>query len=160
MKKPIIVIIFIAATIISPLAKANQNCTYLVEIQTSCAPSAETTDHISLRFGDAAGSLITVKHLKNPKLVYDPSHGLKRHGSGYGGFIRCGIDMFEASGECMKQSVCSLYLKRVGSDGWRPGWVKLFKQEKEGRAMPVSYMFYFRTFVPANVWYGLNYCKP
>jgi hypothetical protein len=31
-------------------------------------------------------------------------------------------------------------------------------QESSGALVPVSYVFYFRTFVPENVWYGLDYC--
>lgn len=132
------------------------NCTYSIEIETTCAQSAETTDHVSVRFGDSEGNLIIVKHLNNPKLLYAPKGGLRRRG--YGGFGRCAKDMFKASGPCMSQRVCSLYLKRVGSDDWRPGRVKVLHQQDGSRVVPVSYVFYFRTFVPENVWYGFNYC--
>ncbi|PQM43237.1 uncharacterized protein Pyn_29944 [Prunus yedoensis var. nudiflora] len=132
------------------------NCTYSIEIETTCAQSAGTTDHVSVRFGDSEGNLIIVKHLNNPKLLYAPKGGLRRRG--YGGFGRCAKDMFEASGPCMSQRVCSLYLKRVGSDDWRPGRVKVLHQQDGSRVVPVSYVFYFRTFVPENVWYGFNYC--
>lgn len=155
--------IFLLFTTVSSLAKASkptsntqQTCSYSIQIETTCAPSAETTDHISVRFKDAAGNLIIVKELKNPKLVYAPKNGL----SYKNGFQKCGIAMFEAKGPCMKQKVCALFLKRVGSDEWRPGWVKVLHQEKGGRAVQVSYKFYFRTFVPGNVWYGFDYCNP
>ncbi|KAK9282686.1 hypothetical protein L1049_010906 [Liquidambar formosana] len=97
---------------------------------------------------------------EEPKVVICSKRrfGLKRQGGAYGGFGHCAIDMFEASGACMSQKVCSLYLKRIGSDGWRPGWVKVLHQPDGGQAVPVSYMFYFRTFVPANVWFGFDYC--
>jgi hypothetical protein len=162
-------ILFIVAITISSLGILNQatnvtfqgssskNCSYSIEIETTCAPSAETKDHISVRFSDSAGNLIIVKHLKNPKLLYAPK-GFKKQGGAYGGFERCAIDLFEASGTCMKQSVCSLYLKKVGTDDWRPGCVKVLHQESSGALVPVSYVFYFRTFVPENVWYGLDYC--
>lgn len=132
------------------------NCTYSIEIETTCAPSAETTDHVSVRFSDFKGDLIIVKHLNNPKLLYAPKGGSKR--GGYGGFGRCAIDVFEASGPCMSSRVCSLYLKKVGADEWRPGWVKVLHQQDGGHEEPVSYVFYFRTFVPENVWYGFDYC--
>lgn len=129
------------------------NCTYSIEIETTCAQSAETRDHVSLRFSDSKGDLIIVKHLNNPKLLYAPK------GGGYGGFGRCAIDVFEASGPCMSTRVCSLYVKKVGSDDWRPGWMKVLHQQDGGREVPVSYVFYFRTFVPENVWFGFDYCK-
>lgn len=99
-----------------------------------------------------------VKHLKDPKLLYAPKNGKRKQGGGaYGGFGRCAIDMFEVSGPCMREKVCSLYLKKVGSDNWRPGWVKVHQQDSNG-VVHVSYVFYFRVFVPENVWYGFNYC--
>ncbi|KAL6326465.1 hypothetical protein AAG906_008327 [Vitis piasezkii] len=124
------------------------NCSYSIEIETTCAPSAKTTDRISVRFSDMAGNL----------LLYAP-RGMKNPGGVYGGFQRCAIDMFEASGACMSQIVCSLYLKKFGSDGWRPGWVKVLHRWDDGRLAPVSHTFYFRTFVPENVWYGFDYCR-
>ncbi|KAJ0102133.1 hypothetical protein Patl1_06212 [Pistacia atlantica] len=164
-----ILFIFILSIIITifPLTKANQPlnqtslisqgniCSYSIEIETSCAAAAETTDHISVRFSDSAGNLIIVKHLKNPKLLYAPKNGGKKQG---GGLQRCSINMFNANGACMKKSVCALYVKRVGSDEWRPGWIKVVHQEENGRAVPVSYTFYFRKFVPENVWFGFDYC--
>lgn len=167
MKRRSIPIIFIVSVIIFfPPACANKlpndgaqkNCSYSIEIETTCAPSAETTDHVSVRFGDPLGNLILVKHLKNPTLVYAPKDGLKKQGGAYKGFERCAVDMFEASGPCMTQRVCSLYLKKVGSDDWRPGWVKVLHRQDGGHVVPVSYMFYFRTYVPENVWYGFDYC--
>lgn len=80
-----------------------------------------------------------MKPLKNPKLLYAPK-GFRKQGGAYRGFERCVIDMFEASGTCMKQGVCSLYLKKVGSDNWRPGWVKALHQEDIGHLEPVSYI--------------------
>ncbi|KAH9703352.1 Deaminated glutathione amidase /cytosolic [Citrus sinensis] len=44
----------------------------IAKIETTCAPSAETTDRISVRFSDSAGDLIIIKHLKDPKLLYGP----------------------------------------------------------------------------------------
>ncbi|EEF37314.1 conserved hypothetical protein [Ricinus communis] len=140
------------------LGESHKICSYSIEIETTCAPSADTKDHVSARFSDSSGNLIIVKHLKNPKLVYPPN-GLRKQGGVYGGFGRCAVDMFEVSGPCMKQSICSLYLKKVGSDNWRPGWVKVLHQEgSNGHLVQVSYMFYFRRFLPENVWYGFDYC--
>lgn len=139
------------------LQESQKNCSYSIEIETTCAASADTKDHVSVRFSDSSGNLIIVKPLKNPKLLYAPK-GFRKHGTGsYGGFGRCSVDMFEASGPCM-QGVCSLYFKKVGSDDWRPGWVKVLHKVGDGHLVPVSYVFYFRIFVPGNVWYGFDYC--
>ncbi|KAK2633822.1 hypothetical protein Ddye_028614 [Dipteronia dyeriana] len=46
-----------------------------VQVETTCAYSAKTTDHISLRFSDTKGNLIILKHLKNPKLIIAPKNG-------------------------------------------------------------------------------------
>ncbi|KAG2723613.1 hypothetical protein I3843_02G155900 [Carya illinoinensis] len=65
--------------------------------------------------------------------------------------------MFEAKGPCMRQ----LDSKKVESDDWRPGWVKVLRRDQDGGGhviFPVANMFYFRTFVPENVWYGFDYC--
>ncbi|KAL5569189.1 hypothetical protein UlMin_025764 [Ulmus minor] len=147
---------FISLPINGVKFQTQKNCSYSIKIETTCAPSAETKDHVSIRFGDSQGNLVIVKHLKSPKLLYAPKNGVQK-GSAYGGFGRCAIDMFEASGACMSERACSLYLKKVGSDEWRPGWVKVHQQEG-GRLVQVSCVFYFRTFVPENVWYGFNYC--
>lgn len=132
------------------------NCSYTIQIETTCAPSEETTDHISLTFSDSAGNLVILEHLQNPELLYAPK-GWKT-GDAYGGFGWCAVDAFKASGTCMDQCVCSLYLKRFGSDGWRPGWVKVLRQQNGGSAVPIKNVFYFRAFVPGNVWYGFDYC--
>ena len=36
--------------------------------------------------------------------------------------------------------------------------MKVLHTQDGGHVVPVSYMFYFRTFVPENVWYGFDYC--
>lgn len=155
----IILTIFISVHAVNSFQPTNKNCSYSIEIETTCASYADTTGPIGLRFNDLLGNLIIVKHLKNPKLVYAPKEILKEINGTYHGFRRCAIDKFEVIGTCMSKWVCSLYLKRFGSDGWRPGWVKVLHQENgEGDPLPVSYKFYFRTFVPQNVWFGFDYC--
>ncbi|KAL6011162.1 hypothetical protein ACLOJK_001606 [Asimina triloba] len=166
----IAVTVFIAINIILPFVDSNQptkqhlpakqgNCSYAIKIQTTCAPFAGTTDAVGIRFGDLAGNLVVVKHLRNPQLVFDPREGKRKHGSLYGGFKRCAVDMFVVNGTCMAGNVCSLYVKKFGLDRWMPGWVKVLRQpSKNSRMLPISYTFYFRKFVPENVWFGFNYC--
>ena len=165
----ILIFLTIVATITSSTANRIQsashvllqaspaNCSYSIQIETTCAPSTETKDHISVRFSDKAGNLVIVKHLKNPKLLYAPK-GRKNPGGVYNGFQRCVIDMFEACGACMSQIVCSPYLKKFGSDEWRPGWVKVLHRWDDGILATVSHTFYFRTFVLETIWYGFDYC--
>ncbi|CAN6704911.1 unnamed protein product [Malus baccata var. baccata] len=141
----ILTVVAIAFLTSLPVQGSSTNCSYSVEIETTCAQSAATSDHVSVRFGDSEGNLIIVKHLNNPKPLYAAKGGVRR--GGYGGFGRCAIDMFEASGQCMSRRVCYLYLKKVGS-----------RQDGGRVVVPVSYMFYFRTFVPENVCYGFDYC--
>ncbi|XWS74212.1 hypothetical protein CRYUN_Cryun02cG0196500 [Craigia yunnanensis] len=42
------------------------NCSYTVTIQTTCTKGADTSGHVSLRFGDTKSNDIIVQHL-NPK---------------------------------------------------------------------------------------------
>ncbi|KAL4189487.1 hypothetical protein AMTRI_Chr08g165610 [Amborella trichopoda] len=137
------------------------NCSYWVEIETTCAPQADTASIVGVRFGDNNGNHVVTRHLKNPKLVYDPKLGQRKQGAVYKGFDRCAIDMFEVQGSCMERAVCYLYLRRMGPDGWRPGWVKVLHNHGLGGAdlSPVSGTFYFRTFLPENVWFGFDYCE-
>ncbi|XP_068667772.1 embryo-specific protein ATS3A-like [Aristolochia californica] len=136
---------------------SQRNCSYAIEVETSCTPSAGTTSIIGVRFGDSIENAIVVRHLKNPKLLYSPRRGSKQ-GSDYNGLEACAIDQFEANGDCMNKRVCSLYVKRLGSDEWRPDWIKVVRLRVDGRSSTFSYPFYFRVFVPENVWFGFNYC--
>ncbi|KAG9453744.1 hypothetical protein H6P81_006648 [Aristolochia fimbriata] len=142
----------------SKLSHSQPNCSYAIEVETTCTPSAGTNSIIGVRFGDSIENSIIVRHLKNPKLLYSPRRN-NRQGSDYSGFEACAIDEFEANGPCMNHRVCSLYVKRLGSDEWRPGWIKVLSlQENAQGTSTSSYPFYFRVFVPENVWFGFNYC--
>ncbi|XP_019052854.1 PREDICTED: uncharacterized protein LOC109114517 [Nelumbo nucifera] len=167
----IILLIFALSVIVSPLADGVQpanpmshasqaNCTYSIVIETTCAPSADTKGVVGVRFGDSAGNLVVVKHLKNPKSLNAPKEGARKQGGTYRAFERCAVDVFDTSGPCMSRSVCSLYLKQFGADRWRPGWVKVLHRRDDSRLSLASYLFYFRTFVPENVWFGFDYCNP
>nr|ABK21987.1 unknown [Picea sitchensis] len=137
------------------------NCSYAVEIETTCAPSAETADQVGVRFGDPLGNHVVAAHLKHPAPVFNPGLGHQKQGGThvqYKAFDRCAIDRFEVEGPCMQRGICYLYLKRVGADDWRPGWAKVLCKHKDGLLAPASDMFYFRTFLPSNVWFGFDYC--
>ncbi|GLJ24167.1 hypothetical protein SUGI_0461040 [Cryptomeria japonica] len=137
------------------------NCTYAVEIETTCAPSAATADHVGVRFGDSEGNHVVAKNLKHPEPIWNPRMGREnkdKQWNNYQPFDKCAIDRFEVEGPCMQRGICYLYLKRVGADEWRPGWAKVLHKKSDGVVSPVSDTFYFRMFLPSNVWFGFDYC--
>ncbi|KAL5700547.1 hypothetical protein ACHQM5_025974 [Ranunculus cassubicifolius] len=152
------ILIFFPFNFYNALQPSNHACSYTIQIETTCATSAGTKDPVGIRFGDSNGNLVIIKNLKNPKMLYGPKLGTRKQWGVYRGFERCAVDMYEVGGVCMSQGVCSLYVKQFGADGWRPGWVKVLRQEGNGPAKVISDVFYFRRFVPQNVWFGLNYC--
>eukprot|EP01018_Ginkgo_biloba_P019898 Gb_33696 [translate_table: standard] len=138
------------------------NCSYTVEIETTCAPFAETEDHISLRFGDSAGNHVIAKHLKHPKWPVSKPRiegEQKEKRVNHKPFERCGLDKFKVKGPCMQADACYLYLKRIGSDKWRPGYAKVHRANEDGSIISSSGKFYFRTFLPGHVWFGYDYCN-
>ncbi|GAB2300339.1 hypothetical protein Dimus_034376 [Dionaea muscipula] len=120
--------------------KSNQtasSCSYTVIISTSCSSVSYTRDRISLAFGDAYGNQVYVPRLD------DPSSRT---------FERCSADTFQINGPCT-YDVCYVYLYRRGYDGWKPDTVEIYGTYTRTAA------FYYKTFIPSNVWYGFNYCN-
>jgi len=113
------------------------SCSYVVQIKTSCSPFAGTDDRVSISFGDPFGNQVYVARLDDPTTDT---------------FERCSIDSFTILGPCV-YNVCYLYLMRVGSDQWKPEWVRVYY----GRSLSVS--FYYDVFIPTSVWYGFNFCN-
>ncbi|KAH6758740.1 Embryo-specific protein 3 [Perilla frutescens var. frutescens] len=119
---------------------ATQNvgsCSFSVSIRTSCSSPRYTQDHISLAFGDAYGNQVYAPHLD------DPSSRT---------FESCSTDTFQISGPCTYQ-ICYLYLYRSGYDGWMPYDVTVYGYNSK----PAT--FYYNVNIPANIWYGFNYCS-
>lgn len=147
-----------------PDGERKGNCSYVLEVETTCAPFAETSDNISVRFGDSAGNHVIHKKLKYSKPVFKPLSEQKLMGlTEKKPFDRCSFDKFKVEGPCMQADVCYLYFKRVGTDQWRPGYAKIqaiVSEDGEVELMsPASeYTFYFRNFLPSHVWFGYNYC--
>ncbi|GLJ24189.1 hypothetical protein SUGI_0461350 [Cryptomeria japonica] len=122
------------------------NCSYIVNVETSCTAGAGTGDHVSLRFGDSAGNHVLAKHLKEPI-----------EGNQEKPFQWCSSAKFKIEGPCVNQSVCYLYLKRIGADHWRPARARVHSAVDHKPFGPVD-TFYFRRFIPSNVWHGYDYC--
>uniref|UniRef100_A0ACD5VMC3 Uncharacterized protein n=1 Tax=Avena sativa TaxID=4498 RepID=A0ACD5VMC3_AVESA len=114
-----------------------RTCWYTVQIKTSCASPAHTSDTISLAFGD----------------VYKNEVYAARLGGFAGAFDRCATDTFKIGGPC-GYGVCYLYLRRAGRSGWTPEWIRVY--EPTTPATPST--FRYGDPLPNKVWYGLNRC--
>ncbi|KAI5680769.1 hypothetical protein M9H77_01996 [Catharanthus roseus] len=104
---------------IKPNQTTARSCSYTVIIKTSCSSPSYTRDQISLDFGDAYGNEVYAKRLDDPRSRI---------------FERCSSDTFQIRGPCTN-TICYLYLLRVGSDGWKPESVK---DVSEAEAIPTA----------------------
>ncbi|KAK4606307.1 hypothetical protein RGQ29_000519 [Quercus rubra] len=138
-----------------PPEKKN-NCTYLVTIETTCTLGAETSSHVSLRFGDTNSNDVLVRHL-NSKHVrrVDPLDPVVLDDIPRKPFQACMVDEFQVMGQCVESPICYLYLKLTGTDDWRPGFAQV--QVLEGSHLSSNY-FFFRRYLPRHVWHGLDVC--
>ncbi|KAJ0536888.1 putative PLAT/LH2 domain superfamily protein [Helianthus annuus] len=116
--------------------KNARTCSFTVEVTTSCSSTTYTRDQISLAFGDAYGNQVYVPRIDDPSTRT---------------FERCSSDTFELYGPCTYE-VCYLYLYRSGYDGWMPERVDVYGYNI--RAVSFS----FNVWIPADVWYGPDYC--
>ncbi|XP_060168888.1 embryo-specific protein ATS3A-like [Lycium barbarum] len=139
------------------LSTKKEKCTYFVTIETTCIKGADTSNHVSLRFGDENSNDILVHHL-NSKHVrrVDPLEPQVLDDIPRKPFQACMMDQFQVTGQCVKSSICYLYLKLAGSDDWRPGFAQV--QVLEGPHFS-SNTFYFRRYLPRHVWHGSDLCE-
>ncbi|CAK9184828.1 unnamed protein product [Ilex paraguariensis] len=138
------------------LPKEKENCTYLVTIETTCTRGADTSNHVSIRFGDSKSNDILVHHLNSKHLRrVDPLEPEVLDDVPRKPFQACMVDQFQVKGQCVDSAICYLYLKLSGSDDWRPGYaqVRMF----EGSHFSSEY-FYFRRYLPRHVWHGTDLC--
>ncbi|GFZ20552.1 hypothetical protein Acr_28g0012570 [Actinidia rufa] len=132
------------------------NCTYAVTIETTCTKGADTSNYVSLRFGDTNSNDILVKHLNSKHLRWvDPLQPQVLDDVPRKPFQACMVDQFQIRGQCVESPVCYLYLKLTGDDNWRPGFVQV--QVLEGSHLSSNY-FYFRRYLPRHVWHGSDLC--
>jgi len=133
------------------------NCSYTVIIETTCAKGAGTTGHVSLRFGDSSSTDILARRLGH-------RHAIRPDGAGQAtvddmpsiAFQECATDVFKVTGKCIESQVCYLYLKQRGEDNWRPGRAQVLVSEAPGLS---SSSFYFRRVLPREVWHGHDLCR-
>ncbi|XP_059660668.1 embryo-specific protein ATS3A-like [Cornus florida] len=133
-----------------------ENCTYAVTIETTCTKGAETSNHVSLRFGDTKSNDILVRHLNSKHTRWvDPLEPQVLDDVPRKPFQACMVDQFQVTGQCVESPVCYLYLKLTGNDDWRPGFAQV--QVLEGSHLSSNY-FYFRRYLPRHVWHGSDVC--
>lgn len=147
----------IKATNDSLSTKKKEKCTYFVTIETTCTKGAETSNHVSLRFGDENSNDILVHHLNSKHFrKVDPLDPQVLDDIPRKPFQSCMIDQFQVTGQCVKSPICYLYLKLAGNDDWRPGFAQV--QVLEGPHFS-SNTFYFRRYLPRRVWHGSDLCE-
>ncbi|WOH09856.1 hypothetical protein DCAR_0729316 [Daucus carota subsp. sativus] len=120
---------------INTTSKNDRSCSYTVRITTSCSSPVYTRDQISLSFGDAYGNQVYAPRLDDPSTRT---------------FERCSADTFTVYGPCT-YPICYLYLYRRGYDGWMPEYVRVYGSS--------TVTFYYKTYIPSDLWYGFNYCN-
>ncbi|KAA8549534.1 hypothetical protein F0562_001448 [Nyssa sinensis] len=133
-----------------------ENCTYVITIETACTKGADTSNHVSLRFGDAKSNDVLVRHLNSKHVRWvDPLQPQVLDDVPRKPFQACIIDQFQVTGQCVESPICYLYLKMTGNDDWRPGFAQV--QVLEGSHLSSEY-FYIRRYLPRNVWHGSDLC--
>lgn len=138
-----------------------KNCTYLVSIETTCTKGAGTSNHISLRFGDANSNEVLVHHLNsNHAKRVDPLEPQVLDDLPRKPFQACMLDRFLVSGQCVDPPICFLYLKLAGDDDWRPGLALIRVVDHPESHSGSDYDFYFRRYLPRRVWHGSDVCDP
>ncbi|CAL4895468.1 unnamed protein product [Urochloa decumbens] len=118
-----------------------RQCAYTLRVKTSCASPARTSDAVSVAFGDAYRNEAQAARL--------PTSG---GGGSRAALERCGTDTFRVRGPC-GYGVCYLYLRRAGSVGWTPEWVRVYEP-----ASSTPSTFYFGDPLANGVWYGTDRC--
>ncbi|RDX87547.1 Embryo-specific protein ATS3A, partial [Mucuna pruriens] len=133
-----------------------KNCTYVITIETTCTWGAETSNRVSLRFGDTNSNGILVRHLNSKHLKkVDPLEPEVLDDMARQPFQACMVDQFEVTAPCVESPICYLYLKLIGNDDWRPGFAQV--RVLEGSHLSSDF-FYFRRYMPRHVWHGSDVC--
>ncbi|XP_034688632.1 embryo-specific protein ATS3A-like [Vitis riparia] len=133
-----------------------KNCTYVVTVETTCTNGADTSNHVSIRFGDTNSNDVVVQHLNTKHVTrLDPLKPAGLDDTPIKPFQACTVDEFQLTGQCVESPICYLYLKLIGTDDWRPGFAQI--RVLEGDHLSSKY-FYFRRYLPRHVWHGSDVC--
>ncbi|ESW24375.1 hypothetical protein PHAVU_004G125400 [Phaseolus vulgaris] len=118
--------------------KTPANCSYLVNISTSCSSPKFTWEKIGIAFGDAYGNKVNKTRLDGP---------VSRT------FEQCSFDVFEINGACVSH-ICYVYLYRSGAvEDWKPQTLKIYCNNTW---FLTHYFFNFS--LPDATWYGSHWC--
>lgn len=151
----IVIIIILTYKLTYPCTK-QKNCSYVITIETTCTWGAETSNRVSLRFGDTNSNGILIRHLNSKHLrKVDPLEPEVLDDMPRKPFQACMVDQFVVTAPCVESPICYLYLKLIGNDDWRPGFAQV--QVLEGSHLSSDY-FYFRKYLPRHVWHGSDVC--
>ncbi|XAR59042.1 hypothetical protein NMG60_11014669 [Bertholletia excelsa] len=135
-----------------------EKCAYAVTIETTCTRGAETSNNVSLRFGDTNSNDILVKNLNSKRVRWvDPLDPEVLDDLPRKPFQACMVDQFQVTGQCVESPVCYLYLRLAGNDDWRPGFARVRVLGESGSHLSSDF-FYFRRYLPRHVWHGSDLC--
>ncbi|XP_028784358.1 embryo-specific protein ATS3A-like [Neltuma alba] len=139
-------------------SEIKKNCTYVITIETTCMVGAETSNHVSLRFGGTNSNDIVVRHLNSKHIrKVDPLQPQVVDDVPRKPFQACMVDQFLVTAPCLDSPICRLYLKMIGSDEWRPGFAQVRVLGASSSRLSSDF-FYFRRFMPRYVWHGADVC--
>ncbi|KAF9598442.1 hypothetical protein IFM89_027875 [Coptis chinensis] len=143
-------------SVLPPDVNAKKVCNYTVRIETTCTKGAETSNHVSIRFGDMNSNDVVVRHLNSKHMrQVDPLQPANIDDVPKKPFQACTVDEFYVSGICVESPICYLYLKSQGDDDWRPGFAHVRVSQASHLS---SKYFYFRRYLPRHVWHGSDLC--
>ncbi|KAE9618057.1 hypothetical protein Lal_00041942 [Lupinus albus] len=151
----LLVLVVEGETLVVPEQK-EKKCTYVITVETTCTWGAETSNNVSLRFGDTNSNDILVRHLNSKHIrKVDPLEPQVFDDMPRKPFQACMVDQFEVTTSCVELPICYLFLKLIGKDDWRPGFAQVRVLESSDLS---SGYFYFRRYLPRHVWHGANVC--
>ncbi|KAF6146845.1 hypothetical protein GIB67_018498 [Kingdonia uniflora] len=133
-------------------------CNYTITIETMCTKGADTSNKISLRFGDMKFNDVLIHHVnsKHMRQVDPLEPAVYLDEAPKKPFQECTVDEFQVTGLCVEEPICYMYLKLNGDDDWRPGVADVRMSQASHLS---STDFYFRRYLPRNVWYGSDMCR-
>ncbi|GLJ24181.1 hypothetical protein SUGI_0461250 [Cryptomeria japonica] len=122
-----------------------ENCSYTLEVETSCYLLSGTDERVLVRFGDKSF------YDKNKTEVLERHLSESMNEGNAKPFKRCKTDKFNLSGPCVKDKLCYAYFKVDGKDDWRVNHAIIYHENGED-------IFRLDKKLPGNAWYGREFC--
>ncbi|XP_068500920.1 embryo-specific protein ATS3B-like [Phaseolus vulgaris] len=108
-------------------------CSYVVNVETSCSSSFYARGKIDVLFGDAIGNEVYVPQLHGP-------------------FEDCTMNIYDIYGALCSTQICRLHIYWSGDGGLILEKVSIHSNYYD----PVT--FYYHTYIPEGGFYGFDYC--